>query len=236
MKARSLQELAEQFGLELIGDGGITVDGVCTLLPGQPSRLSFLSNPKLRASLAETSAGAVIIGERDRAGLRGAGLVARDPYLAYARIARLFDPDRDFAAGVDARASVAAEAGSPKATRAAGNAPRPSVGMAVFQLPGSNAITTAGLASRGELIQFSSALGKKMRIALFGSPAALAASVWKTRAWRWWWSTALTSKMSRAAKPICRTASGWRSCTSSPVVCAAFWKRTRSICKYPLVQ
>lgn len=110
MKARSLQELAQQFDLELVGDGAVMVEGACTLLPGQPGRLGFLSNPKLRASLAETKAGAVIVGERDRAGLRGPGLVARDPYLAYARIARLFDPDRDFVAGIDARASVAADA------------------------------------------------------------------------------------------------------------------------------
>ncbi|MEQ1440237.1 UDP-3-O-(3-hydroxymyristoyl)glucosamine N-acyltransferase [Fontimonas sp. SYSU GA230001] len=110
MKAWSLQELAERFGLDAVGDGGATVDGVCTLLPGQPGRLSFLSNPKLRASLAQTRAGAVIVGERDRAGLTTPGLVAKDPYLAYARIARLFDPDRDFTPGVDARASVAADA------------------------------------------------------------------------------------------------------------------------------
>ena len=106
MTTITLRELADRFGLQLVGDGGVSVDGVCTLSPGRPGRLSFLSNPKLRSQLAQTQAGAVIVGERDVPALTSAGLIAKDPYLAYARIARLFDPDRDFAPGVHAAAFV----------------------------------------------------------------------------------------------------------------------------------
>lgn len=91
----TLQDLAARFGLEVVGDGGTKIEGVCTLTPGQPGRLSFLSNPKLRSQLADSKAAAVIVGKADARNLRN-GLVAPDPYLAYAKIAALFDPYRDF--------------------------------------------------------------------------------------------------------------------------------------------
>ena len=100
MPSFRLDELAQRFELELRGDGAIPIDGVCTLRPGQPGRLAFLANPRLRAELADTAAAAVIVGPRDAQILSGAGLVARDPYLAFARLAQLFDPDRQFAPGI----------------------------------------------------------------------------------------------------------------------------------------
>lgn len=106
MTTITLRELADRFGLQLVGDGALKVDGVCTLSPGRPGCLSFLSNPKLRDQLAQTQASAVIVGERDAPALTSAGLVARDPYLAYARIARLFDPDREFVPGIHPAAVV----------------------------------------------------------------------------------------------------------------------------------
>ncbi len=102
----SLRELAERFDLGVHGDADAEVDGVCTLEPGVPGKLGFLSNPKLRAQLAQTLATAVIVTARDAEALQGNGLIARDPYLAYARIAALFDPDRAFAPGIHASAVV----------------------------------------------------------------------------------------------------------------------------------
>src|ERR1041385_5350969 len=98
MNKVSLADIASRFGLELIGDGATPIQGVCTLKPGKPGHLSFLSNPRLRSQLAETQAAAVIVGLRDAPALKH-GLVAPDPYLAYARVATLFDRSRDFAPG-----------------------------------------------------------------------------------------------------------------------------------------
>ena len=106
----TLGELAQRFELQAHGDPATEVVGVCGLSPGQSGRLSFLSNPKLRAELANTAAAIVIVRSTDVGNLRGAGLIAADPYLAYARIARLFDPDHDFAPGVHPAASVDARA------------------------------------------------------------------------------------------------------------------------------
>lgn len=106
----TLDELAQRFGLEVAGDAAASVTGVCTLTPGEPGRIGFLANPRYRSSLAQTRAGAVVVGRRDAAALGGNGLIAKDPYRAFAQIARLFDPNRDFEPGVHASAVVAGDA------------------------------------------------------------------------------------------------------------------------------
>ena len=115
MTTHSLADLAARFGLELKGEGSTLIQGVCSLDPGKPGCIGFLSNPKFRPQLAGTRAAAVIVSPRDSASLTTPGLVAKDPYLAYARLAVLFDPDREFAAGIQAGAQV-----SPQARLAAG--------------------------------------------------------------------------------------------------------------------
>ena len=109
MSSYTLTELADRFGLEVIGDGAVAIDGLCGLSPGEPGKLGYLANPQYRAALATTRA-AVVVGKRDAAALVGAGLLARDPNLAFARIARLFDASRAFTPGIDAGASVDASA------------------------------------------------------------------------------------------------------------------------------
>lgn len=100
MPSFTLSELAQRFELPSHGDPATTVSGVCGLSPGKPGALSFLSNPKLRGELTTTAAAIVIVRPKDVEALRGAGLVAADPYLAYARIATLFDPEHEFEPGI----------------------------------------------------------------------------------------------------------------------------------------
>jgi len=107
MTTHTLAELATRFGLEFKGEGSTAISGVCTLQPGKPGCIGFLANPKYRAQLANTAAAAVIVSPRDAAALVTPGLVVRDPYLAYARLAQLFDPDREFVAGRHPTAWVA---------------------------------------------------------------------------------------------------------------------------------
>ena len=84
--------LAERFGLVLRGDGSTPVDAVATLAGAGPRQLSFLSNPRYRSQLAGSAAGVVVVREADAEGLDRTLLVAKDPYVAFARIAALFDP------------------------------------------------------------------------------------------------------------------------------------------------
>ena len=110
--ASTLGELAQRFRagmpeLEVVGDPGTPIRGVCTLSPGEPGCLGFLANPRYRPQLAATKAAAVVLGKRDAAGYAGNALIARDPYLAFARIAALFDASGDFTPGVHPAAAVA---------------------------------------------------------------------------------------------------------------------------------
>ncbi|MEN1929290.1 UDP-3-O-(3-hydroxymyristoyl)glucosamine N-acyltransferase [Luteimonas sp. MJ250] len=102
--------LAERFGLALCGDGGVAVDSVATLSGAGPRQLSFLANPRYRGQLAGSDAGVVVVREGDAEGLERTLLVARDPYVAFAKIAALFDPAPVANAGVHASAVVDASA------------------------------------------------------------------------------------------------------------------------------
>jgi len=110
--APTLGELAQRFKaglpeLALAGDPATPIRGVCTLSPGEPGCLAFLANPRYRGQLAETRAAAVVIGLRDAAGFKGNALIAKDPYLAFARIAAVFDRSDDFTPGVHPSAAIA---------------------------------------------------------------------------------------------------------------------------------
>lgn len=84
-------ELARRFGLDLQGEDR-ALDGVATLARAGATQLAFLANPRYRAQLAQTGAGAVVLRAADAAGFPGSALIARDPYAAFARIAALFEP------------------------------------------------------------------------------------------------------------------------------------------------
>jgi UDP-3-O-[3-hydroxymyristoyl] glucosamine N-acyltransferase len=106
----TVAELAERFGLSFSGDGARVIDGVGTLAGAGPSQLSFLSNSKYTAQLAAARAGVVVLREENLADCPTAALVARDPYVAYARIAALFERLPAAPAGIHPSAVVAAGA------------------------------------------------------------------------------------------------------------------------------
>ena len=101
-----LDELAERFGLVLHGDGSAAIHGVATLAKAGAGELSFLSNPSYRGQMRETGAGAVVLRADDAAECRVPALVAKDPYVAFARIAALFDTQAAAAPGVHPSAVV----------------------------------------------------------------------------------------------------------------------------------
>jgi len=106
----SLAELSGQFGLYLLGDGDLLVDGVGTLASAGPSQVTFLANPSYRKQLSSTKAGAVILKTEDSGACPTNCLVAHDPYVAYARIASLFDRHPAAKTGIHPTAIVASSA------------------------------------------------------------------------------------------------------------------------------
>lgn len=106
----ALGELAERFGLRLRGDPAQPIAGVATLALAEATDVAFLANPRYRAQLAQTRAGAVVLREADAAAAPGACLIADDPYVAFARIAALYEPRPAASPGVHASAVVSARA------------------------------------------------------------------------------------------------------------------------------
>lgn len=87
----TVAELAERFGFAAHGDGARRIGGVGTLAAAQPDQLSFLSNSKYTAQLKATQAGVVVLREENLGDCPTAALVVADPYVAYAKIAALFE-------------------------------------------------------------------------------------------------------------------------------------------------
>jgi UDP-3-O-[3-hydroxymyristoyl] glucosamine N-acyltransferase len=98
--------LAERFGLALRGDGSRRVHGIGTLAGAREGQLAFLSNPKYRGQLATTQASVVVMREDDATGYTGTALLARDPYVAFARVAALFEPRSHRPAGIHSSADI----------------------------------------------------------------------------------------------------------------------------------
>ena len=103
-------ELAERFELVVKGDGTRRVDGVGTLVGASESQLTFLSNSKYASQLASSRAGVVILRESDAANCPATALIARDPYVTYAKIAALFERLPAAPVGVHPSAVIAASA------------------------------------------------------------------------------------------------------------------------------
>lgn len=101
-----LKDLAETHGLELRGDPEHQIDGVGTLKHATSSQITFLANPAYASELDGTSAGAVLLEEKHTASCPVNALVTDEPYLAYARIAALFEPRPQAPASVHESAVV----------------------------------------------------------------------------------------------------------------------------------
>ena len=108
--ALTLSWLAEELGARLEGDGGRVIVGLSTLQDAGSGQLSFLANSQYRKLLVNTKAEAVLLRAADAEGFQGNALIVADPYLAYARISRLFDPKPRREPGIHPSAVVAADA------------------------------------------------------------------------------------------------------------------------------
>lgn len=93
-KSYTLQEIAERFGGEVIGDPAVRVTQVATLDNARPDTISFLATERYLQQLKATGAGAVILGTalRDATGLPR--LVCANPYAYFAHVSALLNPRR----------------------------------------------------------------------------------------------------------------------------------------------
>ena len=88
----TLQQIAQRLGGRVVGESGILIRQVGSLERATREQITFLSDSKLKAKLAETRASAVILapGNEKLTGLPR--IVADNPYAYFARVSQLFNP------------------------------------------------------------------------------------------------------------------------------------------------
>lgn len=101
-----LRDLISKLGGEAVGEVTQPLNGVGTIENSHISRITFLANPRYRAALASSGAGAVIVGLKDRDVTDRPRIVVANPYAYFARVAQLFSPARGVIAGVHPSAVI----------------------------------------------------------------------------------------------------------------------------------
>lgn len=109
-KQYSVSELGARFSLRYQGEGNRLISGVGTLTEAAPHQLSFLANKKYAKQLAQTRAGVVILSEDMTSDVKATVLIAKDPYVAYAKIAALFSDHVAIMPGIHSTAIIAPSA------------------------------------------------------------------------------------------------------------------------------
>jgi UDP-3-O-[3-hydroxymyristoyl] glucosamine N-acyltransferase len=122
MKTPTLGQLATENGAQVVGDPDLAVVGLAPLDQAGPGDLSFLSNPLYLPQALASAAGAVIVSPADLERIRADGqaegrnwLVARNPYVCFARVAQRFDraANADSRTGIDPARQRGARCGGP---------------------------------------------------------------------------------------------------------------------------
>lgn len=88
----SLKQLAIAIDADLRGDSDHVVNSCATLESAESDQLSFIYNKKFSSALGDTNAGVVILSEAFLNGYKGNALVVNDPYLSYAKAAKIINP------------------------------------------------------------------------------------------------------------------------------------------------
>ncbi|HXG84041.1 MAG TPA: UDP-3-O-(3-hydroxymyristoyl)glucosamine N-acyltransferase [Pyrinomonadaceae bacterium] len=92
MKLKVLAE--ETFAVIERGNAGAEITGAAGLDIAESGQVTFLANPKYTPQVKETKAGAIFLNEKETIECGNiAVLRAKDPYLAYTRALRLFNPE-----------------------------------------------------------------------------------------------------------------------------------------------
>ena len=91
----SLKDLADKVKGELVGDPDLVISSIATIQNASSGCISFLANPKYKKFLKESSASAIIVSPELSTRLETPGIIAEDPYAAYAIISSMFTRHRN---------------------------------------------------------------------------------------------------------------------------------------------
>jgi UDP-3-O-[3-hydroxymyristoyl] glucosamine N-acyltransferase len=103
----TLADIVARLGGRVAGDAQTQVSQVGTLENAGPGEIAFFSNPRYKARLAQSRAGAVVLAPEAEAWTAIPRIVAENPYAYFAHLSTLFNPAALPVAGIDARAVIA---------------------------------------------------------------------------------------------------------------------------------
>jgi UDP-3-O-[3-hydroxymyristoyl] glucosamine N-acyltransferase len=92
-KSFTLEELAEATDAEIVGDSHCVVDNIATISNANDTSITFLSNKKYTDSLKHSKACCVIVEKSFKEDGNFNYLKSDDPYLAYAKLTKIFKLD-----------------------------------------------------------------------------------------------------------------------------------------------
>jgi UDP-3-O-[3-hydroxymyristoyl] glucosamine N-acyltransferase len=130
-----LEELARLIDADLKGDPDCLIKGIMTLQSAESGQVAFLNNERYLKYLAHTRASAVILRSKHLSRSPCNALVTADPYLAFAKIARLFEKQR----------TVVSKGIHPTTIVGKHCSIHPSVSIAAFCVVGSNSCLQEGV-------------------------------------------------------------------------------------------
>lgn len=110
MPQKTLQEIADHVGGQIIGDESLQIESASTLDSAGAGQITFLSNPKYAPRVAETQAAAIMVAQEVRT--NAAQIVTEDPYYAFMQaVVLLHGHRRHPKTGVSPLATIAPSAG-----------------------------------------------------------------------------------------------------------------------------
>ncbi len=102
----SVRELAREIGVDVLGNGDAEITHVADLDESQQGSLSFAASNQYLNKLKKTKATAVIVPEVLVAHCNATALVSENPYLSFARAAKLLHPEDEQIAGIHSSAVI----------------------------------------------------------------------------------------------------------------------------------
>lgn len=105
-----LSDIVAKLGGRVLGDSGVCITQIATLENARPDQISFLTNSKYRAQLANTKAGAVILSEADQDASRLPRIISDNAYAYFARVSALLNPGPEIQPGIHPSAVIGTDA------------------------------------------------------------------------------------------------------------------------------
>ncbi len=102
----SLGAIVTRLGGRVAGNPDVIVSQVGSLENAATGQIAFFSNPRYKSKLGQTRASAVVLGPAAEAFTTLPRIVADNPYVYFARVSRMFNPQPDHVPGVHSSALI----------------------------------------------------------------------------------------------------------------------------------